>query len=29
MNAGAVGFLSKSYNHDHLLGYLAKALKDS
>ena len=27
MKAGAVGFLSKPYNHDHLLGYLEKALK--
>ena len=27
MNAGAVAFLSKPYNHDHLLGYLDKALK--
>ena len=29
MKAGAVGFLSKPYNHDHLLGYLDKALKAS
>jgi FixJ family two-component response regulator len=27
MKAGAVGFLSKPHNHDHLLGYLEKALK--
>ena len=27
MNAGAVAFLSKPYHHDHLLGYLDKALK--
>ena len=26
MKAGAIGFLSKPYNHDHLLGYLDKAL---
>ena len=29
MNAGAVAFLSKPYHHDHLLGYLDKALKAS
>jgi FixJ family two-component response regulator len=29
MKAGAIGFLSKPYNHDHLLGYLEKALKAS
>ena len=29
MNAGAVAFLSKPYNHDHLLGYLDKALNAS
>ena len=29
MKAGAVAFLSKPYNHDHLLGYLDKALKAS
>ena len=27
MKAGAIGFLSKPYNDDHLLGYLEKALK--
>ncbi len=27
MKAGAVGFLSKPYNHDHFLGCLDKALK--
>ena len=27
MNAGAIAFLEKPVNHDHLLGYLAKALK--
>ena len=27
IKAGAVGFLSKPYNHDHLLGCLDKALK--
>ena len=27
MKAGAIGFLSKPYNHDHLLGCLEKALK--
>ena len=27
MKAGAVGFLSKPYDDDHLLGYLEKALK--
>ena len=27
MKAGAVCFLSKPYNHDHLLGYLDQALK--
>jgi FixJ family two-component response regulator len=27
MKAGAVGFLSKPVNHDHLLGCLEKALK--
>jgi FixJ family two-component response regulator len=27
MNAGAVAFLSKPINHDHLVGYLDKALK--
>ena len=27
MKAGAIGFLSKPYNHDHLLGYLDQALK--
>ena len=27
MKAGAVGFLSKPFNHDHLIGYLEKALK--
>ena len=26
MKAGAVGFLSKPFNHDHLLSYLEKAL---
>jgi FixJ family two-component response regulator len=29
MKAGAVAFLSKPYNHEHLLGYLEKALKAS
>ena len=27
MKAGAIDFLSKPYNHDHLLGCLEKALK--
>ena len=27
MKAGAIGFLSKPFNDDHLLGYLDKALK--
>ena len=29
MKAGAIGFLSKPYNDNHLLGYLDKALKAS
>jgi FixJ family two-component response regulator len=29
MKAGAIGFLSKPFNHDHLLGYLGKALQAS
>ena len=29
MKAGAIGFLSKPYNDDHLLGYLEHALKAS
>ena len=29
MKAGAVAFLSKPYNHEHLLGYLDEALKAS
>ena len=29
MKAGAIGFLSKPYNHDHLLGYVEKALQAS
>jgi FixJ family two-component response regulator len=29
MKAGAVAFLGKPYNHDHLLGYVEKALNAS